>query len=49
MNRFDRLQTAVAGGPVYRVPVSAWGHFYNEETTAEDLADVVVRFQEPFD
>ena len=49
MNRFERLQAAVAGGPVDRVPVSAWGHFYNEETTAEGLADVMVRFQKTFD
>jgi uroporphyrinogen decarboxylase len=49
MNRFERLQAAVAGTPLDRVPVSAWGHFFNEETTAEGLADVMVRFQQTFD
>ena len=49
MNRFERLRAAVAGTPVDRAPVSAWGHFYKEETTAEGLADVMVRFQETYD
>lgn len=49
MNRFERLKAAVDGAPVDRVPVSAWGHFYDEETSAEDLAKVMVRCQQSFD
>lgn len=49
MNRRERLQAAVAGGTPDRVPVSAWGHFYREETTADALAGVMVEFFERFD
>ena len=49
MDRFERLKAAADGAPVDRVPVSAWGHFFTEETTAEDLAGVMVRFQETYD
>jgi uroporphyrinogen decarboxylase len=31
------------------VPVSAWGHFYPEETTAEGLAEAMVAFFKRFD
>lgn len=49
MNRRERLQEALSGGAPDRVPVSAWGHFYREETTAEGLATVMVEFFEHFD
>ena len=49
MNRRERLACAVAGGRPDRVPVSAWGHFYREETTAEGLAAAMVAFFERFD
>ena len=49
MDRRERLQTALAGGTPDRVPVSAWGHFYREETTAEGLAAIMVEFFERFD
>ena len=49
MDRFERLQAAVEGRPVDRVPVSAWGHFYDKETTAEGLADVMVSFHRAYD
>lgn len=49
MNRRERLQAALAGGTPDRVPVSAWGHFYQEETTAEALAAIMVEFFERFD
>lgn len=44
MNRRQRLEAAVTGGRPDRVPVSAWGHFYPQETSAEGLADVMLSF-----
>ena len=34
MTKRERLRAAVSGGRPDRVPVSAWGHFYPEETSA---------------
>lgn len=42
MDRRQRLEAAVTGGTPDRVPVSAWGHFYPQETTAEGLAGVML-------
>lgn len=44
MNRRQRLEAAVTGGRPDRVPVSAWGHFYPQEVTAEGLAGVMLDF-----
>jgi len=49
MNRRERLQTAVSGGTPDRVPVSAWGHFYTHETSADGLAAIMVDFFERYD
>lgn len=49
MDRFERLHAAIEGKPVDRVPVSAWGHFYDKETTAEGLADIMISFQKAYD
>lgn len=49
MDRYERVQAALAGKPVDRVPVSAWGHFYEKETTAEGLADAMLSFQNRYD
>lgn len=49
MNRRDRIAAAIAGKPVDRVPVSAWGHFFLDETTADRFADRMVAFQQTFD
>jgi uroporphyrinogen decarboxylase len=49
MNRRQRLQAAVSGSGVDRVPVAAWGHFYPQETTAEGLAQAMVGFFEQYD
>jgi uroporphyrinogen decarboxylase len=49
MDRYERVQTALAGKAVDRVPVSAWGHFYNKETSAEGLADIMLSFQSQYD
>ena len=49
MNRRQRLQAAISGGTPDRVPVSAWGHFYPSETSAQALADVMVEFFDRYD
>ena len=49
MDRFERLHAALEGKPVDRVPVSAWGHFYDKETSAEGLADIMVSFHKAYD
>ena len=49
MNRRQRLETVVSGGIPDRVPVSAWGHFYPQETTAHGLASVMIDFRDRYD
>jgi uroporphyrinogen decarboxylase len=49
MNRHQRVQAALEGKDVDRVPVSAWGHFYHKEHTAEGLAEAMLSFQEQYD
>lgn len=49
MNRHERIQAALAGKNVDRVPVSAWGHFYHREHTAGELAESMLSFQELYD
>ncbi|HSV81808.1 MAG TPA: uroporphyrinogen decarboxylase family protein [Ramlibacter sp.] len=49
MNRRQRLEAAVTGGQPDRVPVSAWGHFYPQETSAQGLADVMLDFFQRYD
>lgn len=49
MNRRQRLEAAVVGGRPDRVPVSAWGHFYPQETSAQGLADVMLDFFQRYD
>ena len=49
MNRRSRLEAAVAGKPVDRVPVSAWGHFYVDELSADRFADRMLTFRQAYD
>jgi len=49
MNRHERIQAALKGKAVDRMPVSAWGHFFHKENTAEGLADAMLAFQEQYD
>jgi uroporphyrinogen decarboxylase len=42
MSKTERVQAALAGKPVDRVPVSAWWHDYEHEWSAEDLAATTV-------
>ena len=42
MSRRERVQAAVRGDQLDRVPWSLWRHFYERESTAEQLAEVTV-------
>lgn len=49
MTHRQRVQSAVAGEEVDRVPVSFWVHNFARENTAEDLADETARFVRAYD
>lgn len=49
LTRRGRVLAAVAGDPVDRPPVSFWGHFYDREQSAADLADATLEARERFD
>jgi len=49
MRRRERLEAAMAGGPVDRVPVALWRHWPGDDRTPEGLAAATVRFQKEFD
>ena len=40
--KFDRVEAALAGESVDRVPVSLWGHNYQKEWSARDLAEAML-------
>ena len=48
MNRHERVQAALQGKRVDRVPVSAWGHLYHLENSAQGLADAMLSFQKKY-
>jgi uroporphyrinogen decarboxylase len=45
----ERVMATLAGEPVDRPPVSFWGHFYNRESSARDLVDATIEFQNEYD
>lgn len=49
MTRAQRIDAAIAGQPVDRVPASFWRHFYQNEDTPRGLADAMLLFQENYD
>jgi hypothetical protein len=49
MTKIERVQAALAGSEVDRVPVSAWGHDYLREWTAEGLAEATLEAYRRFD
>ncbi len=49
MTHRERVQAALKGQEVDRVPVSMWRHFYGMETSPEGLADAMLAFQRRFD
>lgn len=48
MNPRERVMAALNGEPVDRPPVSFWGHFYNRESSARDLVEATVEFQNEY-
>jgi uroporphyrinogen decarboxylase len=49
MTHWERVRAALEGGQVDRTPVSAWRHFFGQETSAQKLADAMLGFQRRFD
>ncbi|MFM8320824.1 MAG: uroporphyrinogen decarboxylase family protein [Chloroflexota bacterium] len=49
LSKRERVDAALRGGPVDRVPVSAWRHFIPEETGVEALAQAHLQFFNRFD
>ena len=49
MRKRERLERAIAGEPVDRVPVALWRHFPGDDQRAADLARSAVDFQREFD
>jgi uroporphyrinogen decarboxylase len=48
MTSRERVFTAVRGEAVDRPPISFWGHFYDRESSAADLADATLDFQRQY-
>lgn len=49
MGKRARIQAALQGQKVDRVPLSLWRHFFCEDRTAQDLATTTVRFALEYD
>ena len=49
MTHWERVRAAVKGEKVDRPPVSAWRHFYSQETSAQGLAESMLEFQRRYD
>lgn len=49
MNHRERIQAALRGEPVDRVPAALWRHWPNDDQHAEKLAARVVEFQKKYD
>ena len=48
MTSKERINAAIAGEPVDRIPASFWRHFYQNEDTPRGLADAMLLFQENY-
>ena len=49
MSKTQRVQAALSGEPVDRVPVSAWWHDYKREWSAHDLAEMTLEAYRKYD
>ena len=49
LSRRDRVMATVAGDAVDRPPMSFWGHFYDREQTAKDLAEATLASRARYD
>ncbi len=48
MNPLERVRAALVGDSVDRPAVSLWRHFYESETTAQDLVEAMLRWQQTY-
>jgi uroporphyrinogen decarboxylase len=46
VNARERVSAALRGEPIDRPPVSFWGHFYHRESSAADLVQATLEFQQ---
>jgi uroporphyrinogen decarboxylase len=44
----ERVWAALRGGRVDRPPISFWGHFYDRESSATDLANATLEFRDKY-
>lgn len=49
MTHRERIEALLAGERPDRMPVSFWRHFYDQESSADDLARAMLNFQKRFD
>lgn len=49
MTKRERLQAALTGKPVDRIPVAFWRHWPGDDRSAESLAQVALDFQRQYD
>ena len=49
MNKIERVDAALKGAAVDRVPVSFWGHSYLKEWSAEELAEATLENYRRYD
>lgn len=49
MSKWERLAALERGEPTDRRAWSLWRHFYDQESTAQDLADAMVAWQQQYD
>ncbi len=49
MTHRERVQAALRGQDVDRVPISMWRHFFDRETSPEGLAEAMLAFRSRFD
>ncbi len=49
MSKRERVQAAIAGREVDRLPISLWGHDFEREWSAEDLTDQTLAFARRYD
>ena len=49
MTHRERIMSNIAGQDTDRTPVSMWRHFFENETSAESLAEAMLNFQKRFD
>jgi len=49
MSHRERVRASLAGEETDRPPVSMWRHFFEDETSAEGLAEAMLGFQRRYD